>query len=59
LPEIYYEACIRENPKSKLAKDCFGDLERVTIIQYSGTAGLFLPEDERARMKELKVLSGL
>ena len=58
LPELYYEACIREFPKSKIAKGCFKYFERSIIWGFSGSAGTFIPHTERKRLNELRLLAG-
>lgn len=58
LPEVYYEACIRTLPKSEEAKRCYKEFERSIVLGFSGSAGIFIPKEERERMAELKTLSG-
>lgn len=59
LPEAYFEACVRALPKTKLAEKCYADYERVTVMGFSGSAGVFLPKSEREHLQELKSISGL
>jgi hypothetical protein len=59
LPEVYYEACVRITPKSDMAKRCYKSFERSVILGFSGSAGVFIPAEERARLSELRELSGL
>lgn len=59
LPEVYFEACVRSAPKTAVAQKCYKDFERSIILGFSGSAGIFVPKEERERMAELKVLSGL
>lgn len=54
LPESYYEACVREVPKTTTAKKCFRDYERNILMGFSGSAGVFIPEDEQQKIKELR-----
>ena len=58
LPDVYFESCIRELPKSKIAKNCYTRYEQDIIIGYSGSAGTFIPSDERKKLAELKELAG-
>ncbi|MCB9026412.1 MAG: hypothetical protein H6625_08865 [Bdellovibrionaceae bacterium] len=58
LPDVYFEYCIRELPNSKLAKTCFSKYEQDIIVGYSGSAGTFIPSDERKKLAELKALAG-
>ncbi|MCB0351275.1 MAG: hypothetical protein KDD38_08840 [Bdellovibrionales bacterium] len=59
LPEFYFEACVRTAPKTPVAKQCFKEFERSVVLGFSGSAGIFIPKEERVRMSELKLLSGL
>ncbi|OFZ13391.1 MAG: hypothetical protein A2Z20_08590 [Bdellovibrionales bacterium RBG_16_40_8] len=59
LPEVYYEACIRTAPKTPVAKGCYIDFERSIILGFSGSAGIFIPKEEKERLAELKLLSGI
>ena len=54
LHESYYEACVRREPHTALAKTCFDRLEASLVMGYSGSAGVNLPADERARLERLK-----
>lgn len=56
LHETYFEACIRKNPRTKLAKRCFERLEASVVQGFSGSAGLSLPVEERRRLDQLKSL---
>ncbi len=55
--ENYYETAIRSAPGSKFAEDAYQQLEEAIMFEYSGSAGLDLPDDVRTRLKELKALS--
>ena len=59
LPEFYFEACVRSAPKTIIAKVCYRDFERAVVLGYSGSAGIFVPKEEQARMNELRALAGL
>lgn len=54
LPEAYYEACVRTAPKSKVAQGCYRNYERSIVMGFSGSAGVFIPAEERRKMSELK-----
>lgn len=58
LPEVYYEACIREAPKSGIAKKCFSNYEQDIVLGYSGSAGTFVPKDEKMKLDELREIAG-
>ncbi len=55
--ELYYEACVRENPRSPLAKRCYERLAERVTLGYTGSAGTFIPDDEQTRLDELKALT--
>jgi len=59
LPDIYYEACIRERPRSALARQCFKNYERNIVIGFSGSGGTYIPNSERKKLRALKKLAGL
>lgn len=54
LNEIYYEACIRRDPQSPLARTCFERYEQSLYAGYSGSSGTHLPDDLRERLRTLK-----
>jgi hypothetical protein len=51
--EIYYEACIRAAPHTPIAADCYRRYEDAVHVGYSGSGGLFLPKDVRAKLAQL------
>lgn len=57
LHEAYYEACIRHQPYTRLAKKCYLRLEALQLSAYSGTGGNYLPGDIRDHLLELKALA--
>ena len=54
---LFFEACVRENPTSKVAKRCFQQLSDRIYLGFTGSAGTFIPEDELARLTELRALA--
>jgi hypothetical protein len=58
LPDLYYESCIKVQPGSELAKKCYGDLERVVVAGFSGSGGVFLTQEERKRLSDLRKQAG-
>ncbi len=58
LPEVYFEACVRAVPGTASAKECFREFEKSVIIGFSGSAGVFIPQEEKARLQELKKIAG-
>ncbi len=57
LQDYYFEFCIREAPKSAVAKKCYKKLEESMQLGYSGSAGLNLPKAVYDYLKELKQLT--
>lgn len=55
--EDYYELCIRTQPHTEIAKKCFARFEESTISGYSGTGGLYIPEDIQKKMNELRAVA--
>ena len=58
LPEYYFESCIKYQPGSQLAKECYKDFEKNVVLGYSGSSGIFVPAEEKRRLNELKKLAG-
>lgn len=54
---LFFEACVRENPRTPLAKRCFRQLSDRVYLGFTGSAGTFIPEDELARLTELRGLA--
>ena len=54
---LFFEACVRENPKTPVARRCFQQLSDRVYLGFTGSAGTFIPEDELARLTELRGLA--
>jgi tetratricopeptide (TPR) repeat protein len=54
---LFFEACIRENPKSALSRQCFGQLSDRLYFGYTGSSGTHVPEDELERLSTLRELA--
>lgn len=54
---LFFEACVRENPKTKLARRCFQQLSDRVYLGYTGSSGTHIPEDELERLTELRALA--
>lgn len=54
---LFYEACVRENPKTPLSRRCFARLSERVTLGFTGSAGTFIPDDELARLAELEALT--
>ncbi len=59
LDEKYFETCVRQFPKSKWAQKCYQKLEEITYSSYSGSGGVFIPVDVKAKLDQLKKEAGL
>lgn len=57
LHELYYDACIRETPHSTVAKQCYQHIEDSMHANYTGSAGVNLPQTMRRKLRELKKLA--
>lgn len=55
--ELYYEACVREVPHSKLAMSCYQRYEQSVYIGYTGSAGTNIPDEVQVLLAELKQLA--
>lgn len=56
LGDIYLKECIRSNPKHPFAKKCFEEYEDQLNYGYTGSAGTFIPDEEKKELAELKAL---
>jgi hypothetical protein len=56
--ESLLETAIRLQPRTPLAQRAYALLDEFVTAGYSGTGGTQIPEDERAKLEELRVLSG-
>jgi tetratricopeptide (TPR) repeat protein len=54
---LFFEACIRENPKSALSRQCFTQLSDRLYFGYTGSSGTHLPDDELERLSTLRALA--
>ncbi|MFO0599114.1 MAG: hypothetical protein U0228_27640 [Myxococcaceae bacterium] len=54
---LYLEACVRENPKTPLAKKCLARFEEHLVLGFTGSSGTNLPPDEKARLDHLHRLA--
>ncbi|HEX4926203.1 MAG TPA: tetratricopeptide repeat protein [Bdellovibrionales bacterium] len=55
LADIYLKECVHSFPESPVAKKCFKEYETHTILSYSGSAGVNVPEDVSAELRALKM----
>jgi len=57
LHEAYYEACIRHQPYTDLAKKCYLRFEALQLSAYAAYDGSFVPAGVRDHLSELKSLA--
>jgi tetratricopeptide (TPR) repeat protein len=50
---LFFEACVRENPRTPLAKRCYRQLSDRIYFGFTGSAGTNIPDDDLARLSEL------
>jgi hypothetical protein len=55
--EDYYELCVRTLPHSEVARKCFARFEESTVSGFSGTGGIYIPEDIQKKMTELRAIA--
>lgn len=58
LHELYYESCIRHSPDTPVARQCYVQLESAVYAAHSGSAGVFLTDEVRKDLAEMKELAG-
>lgn len=56
LADLYLRECIIKFPSSSIAKKCYKEYENETILSYSGSGGVFMPEAVKNDLKALKKL---
>ncbi len=55
--DIYYEACIKQAPHTPTAEVCYRRYEQSTYEGYTGSSGVFLPEELRQKLEKLENLA--
>ena len=55
LADLYLKECMNEFTKHPTAKKCFDEYKDNTIISFSGSGGVFLPDDVKKELKELSL----
>lgn len=56
--DFFLETSIRSAPQAKFARDAYALLEQETLLGYTGSAGLQLPDDVKRHLAELRKLVG-
>lgn len=57
LSDLYFEACIRKAPHTPVSSECYRQFEESMFIGYSGSGGVSIPNDVKAKLTELESLS--
>ncbi|MBX7096873.1 MAG: hypothetical protein K1X89_04090 [Myxococcaceae bacterium] len=57
LDQLYFEACIRENPHSELARRCHERLESNVTLAFTGSAGTSVPPELSRKLAALKAVA--
>jgi len=57
LDTMYLQACVRENPHTPIARDCYGKYASIIYFGYTGSAGTDIPEDELKKLGNLRQIS--
>lgn len=55
--EMYLKACVRDYPKSKVARDCYDALEQAVSAGFSGSSGTNVPDSDQVELLQLKHLA--
>jgi mono/diheme cytochrome c family protein len=55
--EYYYRMCIRSDPHTVFARECYRRYEESVYFGYTGSGGTYVPADVRARLNEFELLS--
>jgi tetratricopeptide (TPR) repeat protein len=55
--EMLYEACVRKEPGSDIAKTCYTHYEQAVFSGYSGSGGFSLPAEATKKLADLKSLA--
>lgn len=54
--DLYLRECMTRFPEKTIALRCYNEYEQNTILGYTGSAGINVPADVRAELKEMKEL---
>jgi hypothetical protein len=57
IDELFFEACIRENGNTPVARRCFEELSQRVTLGFSGSQGTFIPDDELERLDALRSIA--
>lgn len=57
LPQLYFSACVRVAPHTKVARECYQGYEAEVRAGFTGSAGTDIPEEEMQRLKQLRDLA--
>lgn len=57
LDDYYFEACVKGQPHTPLARQCFEKFSEEAAFGFSGSAGTDLPAEEKMRLQKLRALA--
>lgn len=57
LDQLYFEACIRENPHTELARKCHARLESNVTLAFTGSAGTSVPPELSKKLAALRAVA--
>jgi len=56
LSNLYLRECILRFPKDPVARSCYREVEEQTLLSYTGSSGINVPDDVRADLDQLRSL---
>ena len=56
LSRRYLVSCIRDYPEHEIAEECFKEYEMLMIVSFSGSGGVYLPDEAQQEIGELRRL---
>jgi hypothetical protein len=56
LADLYLRECITKYPQKPMAKNCYREYEKETVLGYTGSSGTKVPSDVQEDLKNLKKL---
>jgi hypothetical protein len=56
LADLYLKECITQFPKSQIAESCYKEFEINTVLSYSGSGGINVPDEVKSELRGLRQL---
>jgi hypothetical protein len=57
LHEMYYEACVRQEPHTPTAELCYQRYEQSIYVGYTGSGGMHIPSEIKAKLADLEAMA--